>query len=867
MRAPLAALCALAVAIAASLGPAVEPQNAIALDDDGRTGNVIVRFTPDAALPDVAGALEAADATAIKTTTLDDVALVQPEPGQSVDEAIDALEADPDVLYAEPDYRVSADLLPNDTYYGSQWHYPKIGLPAAWDATTGSATLIVAVVDTGVELTDPELDSKITSGANAGYDFANGDADPTDDNGHGTHVAGTIAAESNNSTGVAGICWACKIMPVKALDSTGSGSTLDVAAGIDWARTHGAKVINLSLGSLYHSVTLQTAVDNAFNAGIVVVGAAGNNAGDADTSDDAVMYPAAYPNAIGVGATDSSDTIAYFSNYGPELDVVAPGVSIVSTVLGSGYQSWSGTSMATPHVSGVVGLMMSAGITDPATIRARLTATATDLGPAGFDNNYGYGRINAHLAIDTTNPTVQLTTPPNGAFVNGSVNLAANASDGNGIANVRFWADDALLATDTSSPYATAWDTSTWTNGSHTVRAEATDNAGNTASHTASVTVNNGDSTPPTVGITSPSNGATVSGSAVSFAANASDASGIHKVRFWVDNVYLSYDATAPYEKTWDTTLFSNGAHTLKVEALDIYDNSAIQTITVTVSNADGTPPSASITSPGNGATVSGNAVAFTASASDASGIHKVRFWVDNVYLSYDATAPYQKTWDTTSYSNGAHTLKIEALDRYDNSTIQTITVTVSNSESTPPSASITSPANGATVSGSAVSFTATASDASGIQKVRFWVDNVYLSYDATAPYQKTWDTTTFANGTHTLKIEALDTFNNSTIQTITVTVSNADSTPPTVTITGPADGATVSGSAVSFTATASDASGIHKVRFWVDNVYLSWDATSPYEKVWDSTAFSNGTHTLKVEALDNNNNSTIQTITVTVSN
>jgi hypothetical protein len=150
---------------------------------------------------------------------------------------------------------------------------------------------------------------------------------------------------------------------------------------------------------------------------------------------------------------------------------------------------------------------------------------------------------------------------------------------------------------------------------------------------------------------------------------------------------------------------------------------------------------------------------------------------------------------------------------------------------------------------------------------VRFWVDNVYLSYDATAPYQKTWDTTTFANGTHTLKIEALDTFNNSTIQTITVTVSNADSTPPTVTITGPADGATVSGSAVSFTATASDASGIHKVRFWVDNVYLSWDATSPYEKVWDSTAFSNGTHTLKVEALDNNNNSTIQTITVTVSN
>ena len=500
MRVRLAALPLLVAVLTASLS-AIGPGTAKAQDasDDGRTGNVIVRFTPAATLSDVATALDSADASAIKTTTLDDVALLRPEPGQSVDATIDALEADPDVLYAEPDYvgdggpsterhalcRLSVALSEDRAAGGV-------------DATTGSASVIVAVVDTGVELTDPELDSKITSGPNAGYDFVNSDTDPTDDHGHGTHVAGTIAAESNNAVGVAGICWACKIMPVKALNSIGRGSMLDVAAGIDWARTHGATVVNLSLGSTGDSITLHTAVDNAFAAGVVVVGAAGND------GTLGVLYPARYDNAIAVGATDSTDTVASFSNFGPQLDVTAPGVSILSTVLGSGYSAWNGTSMATPHVAGVVGLMKSVGITDPATIRAKLIATATDLGPAGFDNSYGYGRINAHLAVDTSVAAPGITTPLNGATVAGSVNVAANASDPNGIASVKFWADATLLATDATNPYSTSWDTTSWPAGAHTVKAEATDNAGNVANHTINVTVNNTDTTPPIASITVP---------------------------------------------------------------------------------------------------------------------------------------------------------------------------------------------------------------------------------------------------------------------------------------------------------------------------------------------------------------------------
>jgi len=590
MRQTIAALSLAVASVLAALGTTPADHNVSGQErqPDARTGDIIVRFRSGTSLGAVGGALSDSKTTAVKTTTLPDVARVRPHPGQMVDAAITALEADHDVLYAEPDYVVTMDTVPNDPNYGSQWHYPKIGLPAAWDQTTGSATVIVAVVDTGVELTDTELASKITSGANAGYDFVNGDADPTDDQGHGTHVAGTIAAETNNAVGVAGVCWACKIMPVKVLDGFGSGGMLEVAAGIDWARTHGAKVVNLSLGSLGDSATLRDAVNNAYAAGVVVVGAAGNNAGDADTSDDYVLFPGAYPNAIGVGATDSSDTIASFSNYGPELDVVAPGVGILSTVLGAGYQSWSGTSMATPHVAGVAGLMISAGITDPATIRTKLTSTATDLGTGGFDNRYGYGRINADLAVATA------------------------------------------------------------------------------------------DGTPPSVSITSPASGATVSGS-VTFSATASDAGGVQKVRFWVDGTYLGYDTTAPYAKTWDTTLFPAGARTLKVEALDHANNSTILTISVNVAGGDVTPPAASITSPASGATVSGS-VTFSATASDAGGVQKVRFWVDGTYLGYDMTAPYARTWDSTTVVNGAYTLKVQAVDNAGNvSSYVTVSVSVSN--------------------------------------------------------------------------------------------------------------------------------------------------------------------------------------------
>lgn len=376
-----------------SLTPAAMPAPAAA---DDRTGAIVVAFKPGTTLGEVAEAIDDAGSHAERSSQPSRLVLVEPEPGQSVEDAVRALDANAGVEFAAPERTVSLARTPADQYYASnQWPAPQIGLPAAWDVTTGSSSTIVAVIDTGVQLNHPDLDAKITTGANAGYDFANNDADPSDDHGHGTFVAGIIAAESNTSgagSGIAGVCWACRIMPVKVLGANGSGSTFSVAAGIDWARTHGAKVINLSLGASNADPTLQAAVDNAFNAGVVVVAASGNSGG-------AVLYPAAFPNAIAVGANNSSGARSSFSSYGPELDVMAPGESVFSTSIGATYGWGSGTSFAAPHVAGVAGLMMSAGITAPADIAARLAATATDIGSAGFDNLTGWGRVDAARAI------------------------------------------------------------------------------------------------------------------------------------------------------------------------------------------------------------------------------------------------------------------------------------------------------------------------------------------------------------------------------------------------------------------------------------------------------------------------------------
>jgi len=320
---------------------------------------------------------------------------------------IDALRADPSVEFAEPNYVRRIAMAPNDPLYPSQSDLTQINAPQAWDLTTGSADVTIAVVDTGVSLNHPDLAGKILAGAS----FVSGITSADDDNGHGTHVAGIAAAIGNNGIGIAGVSWGAKILPVKVLDSWGNGTDYDVAQGIAWAADQGAKVINLSLGGVNVGSVLQEAVSYAQSKGALVVAAAGNCAQGGigcDYSINPVFYPAAYPGVLAVGAVNAANQKSSFSEYGNFVDVVAPGESICSTVLSGKFScALSGTSQATPHVSGLAALIWSRNPSLTADQVANIIEmTATDLGSFGRDDYYGYGLVNALAAVQASTSMV-----------------------------------------------------------------------------------------------------------------------------------------------------------------------------------------------------------------------------------------------------------------------------------------------------------------------------------------------------------------------------------------------------------------------------------------------------------------------------
>ncbi|HID86348.1 MAG TPA: peptidase S8 [Anaerolineae bacterium] len=355
------------------------------------------------------------------------VQILSVPPGQ-VEAKIAAYQADPRVEYAEPDSIAQPAYEPDDPYYsdGTQWGPQKIYAPQAWDLSKGDSSVVIAVVDWGVDLQHPDLatemwtnpgeiaDNGVDDDGNGyvddvyGWDFANDDNDPQDDYGHGTHVGGIIAAATDNGVGIAGVAFDSRIMAVKVGDgATGTARYSRIAKGIIYAADNGAKVINLSLGGYAYSSYLESAVNHAWDAGCVLVGAAGND----NLSD--LFYPAAYENVIGVSATDQNDAKASWSNYGSYISVAAPGVSIYSTYWndGSTYAHMSGTSMAAPHVAGLAALLFAQdGTRTNATVRSLIESSADDLGDAGWDPYYGYGRINAYQALGTTSAVIEPAT-------------------------------------------------------------------------------------------------------------------------------------------------------------------------------------------------------------------------------------------------------------------------------------------------------------------------------------------------------------------------------------------------------------------------------------------------------------------------
>ncbi len=347
-------------------------------------------------------------------------AVVVRVPQERVEKTLSSLRADPNVLYAEVDGIVQATFTPNDPEFSLHQYAPQIiQADKAWDITRGSPEVLVAVVDTGVDYTHPELDGKVV----LGYDFVNDDSDPMDDNGHGTHVAGIIAATTNNGVGIASVGYETRVMAVKVLSASGGGFYSAVARGITYAADNGARIVNLSLRGTVDSSILQDAINYAWNKGILVVAAAGND------GDDVPVYPAAYPHVMAVAATDWNDNRWSLSNFGEFIDVAAPGIGIYSTDWDGGvgpYASRSGTSMAAPHVAAVAALALAVNPTlTNAELETLLKASVDDLGDPGWDPYYGAGRINAYKAVQAAGGSGATT-----GLVNGYVWMD---KDGNGL--------------------------------------------------------------------------------------------------------------------------------------------------------------------------------------------------------------------------------------------------------------------------------------------------------------------------------------------------------------------------------------------------------------------------------------------------
>lgn len=327
----------------------------------------------------------------------------------------------PGVARVQPNYLYRATYVPNDPRYTDQWGLSKIGAPAAWNTTKGRNTVVVAVVDTGADYTHPDLSGRIDTANDR--DFVNGDLDAMDDNDHGTHVSGIIAATMDNHQGGTGVAPGVRILPVKVLDAKGTGTSFGVAAGIEYAADNGAKIINLSLAGPADP-TMGDAVAYAQGKGCLVIAAAGNE-GLSSGAD----YPARYYDVVGVGAVDSSLGRASFSNYGEGVDIAAPGATILSTVPGGTYESWSGTSMASPFVSGVAALVLGVNPTwSAAQIRAKVVGTAQHLTATGL----GAGLVRADLAVaqgavspDDDIPGVTLPASP----VSGTLDFLSDEND------------------------------------------------------------------------------------------------------------------------------------------------------------------------------------------------------------------------------------------------------------------------------------------------------------------------------------------------------------------------------------------------------------------------------------------------------
>jgi subtilisin family serine protease len=545
---------------------------------------LLVQVLPGAEADALAAAYQQAGVTPVGALPDIDLRVLRVD-GGTLESAGESLAATGLLESIQKNYIYEAARTPNDPLFADKFDLSQIGAPQAWDITVGDEQILIAVVDTGVQRDHPDLAGQIVSGRNV----YQGTADFSDVAGHGTGVAGMAAALSNNGVGVTGVAWNCGIVGVRVAADDGRSTGMHLAAGILEAVAEGAKVINVSFAPVQSNSVVRAAAQRAFNLGSLVIISSGN-------SGRTYSSPG-FAEALFVGAVKSNNEIATFSDQGPYVDLVAPGVGVRTTALDDDYGWVSGTSFAAPIVSGVAALCWSVNLElRPTSIIAAMQDTARDLGATGKDSTFGHGIIDAEAAVeaalatttepDSTAPTVRVSAPSNGSRKSSRFTATASVT-GDDVADVVLSIDDTPFATDTRKPYRFSVDPKRFDPGSHELGFVATDFSGNT-SKDATITVTFNTSQTASGGritFLSPADGSSVTGS-TTIRADVTDSDGLTTVEWYVDGALAAAlpagGDTSTVSFTWRASEAATGPHTITLIAVDTQGRSTQSSLELT---------------------------------------------------------------------------------------------------------------------------------------------------------------------------------------------------------------------------------------------------------------------------------------------
>jgi subtilisin family serine protease len=828
-------------------------------------GELLVQFSPTLNIQQRNAELKNHNLARLRRFDTLDIDLVRVPRGLSVAAAAGGLKNKNGILLVQPNYvrRAIVGPPPNDPFWldGSMWGLAKIGAQSVWtNFTTGDGSVIVGDIDTGIDYTHPDLAANVwrntfeipgngvDDDGNGyvddvyGIDTANHDSDPMDDQGHGTHTAGTIAAIGNNNLGVVGVNWNAKVLSCKFLDASGSGTDAGAIECFNYMvamrnRGENIRVTSNSWGAQRGSAppapALIAAIDAAGTVGIINIFGAGNDGMDNDVSP---FDPASYPSTsiVSVASSGPTDRRSFFSNYGAtSVDLAAPGENILSTYPGGDYQSSSGTSMSTPHVAGVAALLAKMDPSLPVNAIKALLLDNVERSSRWTGKVVSGGRLNAFLAASAVSgasnnvpPTVSIIGPAAGASFKAPINIAveAAAADSDGtVQQVAFFANGAPIGTATASPFSVIWSP---VPGNYTLTAVATDDHYGIAT-SAPVSVVILANAPPAVSITSPvTNTEFPAQSLVAIDATATDTDGgVQQVEFFVDGVSIGIDGSAPYSGSWNASI---GGHLLKAVATD--NQGATSMSTVVAISVQPLPGRINVARASNGGVATASSILGPKYPPSGAidGDRKGLNWGNGGGWN-DGTPNASPDWIQVDFAGMKLIEEVNVFsmqDEYGAPVTPTATMTFTlwglrNFEVQYWDGSVWLPLPGGVVTNNNLVWRQTLFVPISTSKIRVFI------------------TAALNGSSRVMEVEAWG-------------INSGANSPPSVAIASPAAGASFTTPAsVVIDATASDTDGVvQQVDFYVDGALVGSDAAEPYSFTWSGGAL--GSHTLTAIATDN---------------